>query len=74
MPILSIAKALMAIGALLILFGAVLFIGSRMGLGRLPGDIAWQRGNTSVYFPIVTSIVVSVVLTVVLNVLMRLFR
>jgi hypothetical protein len=74
MSILPIAKALMAIGALLILFGAVLFIGSRLGLGRLPGDIAWQRGNTSVYFPVITSIVVSLVLTVVLNLLMRLFR
>ena len=74
MSIIPIAKALMAIGALLILFGAVLLIGSRLGLGRLPGDIAWQRGNTSVYFPIVTSIVLSLVLTVVLNLLMRLFR
>lgn len=36
---------------------------ARLGLGRLPGDILIQRGNTSFYFPIVTCIVVSVVLS-----------
>jgi hypothetical protein len=36
---------------------------SRIGLGRLPGDIAFERGNFRFYFPIVTSLVVSVVLT-----------
>ena len=32
-------------------------------LGRLPGDIAVQRGNFRFYFPVVTCIVISVVLT-----------
>ena len=39
-------------------------------LGRLPGDIRIQRGNSSFYFPIVTCIVVSLVLSL----LMVLFR
>ena len=71
MPLSDLAKILMGAGALLVLAGIVLFVGSRLGLGRLPGDIAWQRGNTSIYFPIVTSIVLSIVLTIVLNLFLR---
>ncbi|HSC19208.1 MAG TPA: DUF2905 domain-containing protein [Rhizomicrobium sp.] len=36
---------------------------SRLGLGRLPGDIAIQRQNFSFYFPLVTCLVISVALT-----------
>jgi hypothetical protein len=32
-------------------------------LGRLPGDIVVERGNSRFYFPIVTCIVISVVLS-----------
>ncbi len=34
-------------------------------LGRLPGDIVIERGNSRFYFPIVTCIVVSLVLSLV---------
>jgi hypothetical protein len=34
-------------------------------LGRLPGDIVVERGNSRFYFPIVTCIVISVVLSLV---------
>jgi hypothetical protein len=40
-------------------------------LGRLPGDIRIQRGNSSFYFPIVTCIVVSVVLSLLMALLRR---
>ena len=69
-----LAAVLMAAGALLFLAGIVLFIGARLGLGQLPGDLEWKRGNTSIYFPVVTSIVLSIVLTVVLNIVLRFFR
>ena len=57
----------------LIIFGLVLvaagvlwpFIG-RLGLGRLPGDIAIQRPRFSFYFPVMTSLIISVVLSVIL--------
>ena len=39
---------------------------AKLGLGHLPGDIEFKRGNTTFYFPIVTSIVLSVVLSAVL--------
>jgi Protein of unknown function (DUF2905) len=35
-------------------------------LGRLPGDIHFERGNFSFYFPLATSLVLSVVLTLFL--------
>jgi len=34
-------------------------------LGRLPGDVVIERGNSRFYFPIVTCIVVSLVLSLV---------
>ena len=53
------------LGKLLVVFGA-LIVGPRLALwtgfgagwlGRLPGDIRIERGNSSFYFPIVTCII-----------------
>ena len=74
MPLQSIAKTLIALGAVLLVVGVLVWLGARLGLGNLPGDIAWRKGNSSVFIPIVSSIVISVVLTVVLNLLLRFFR
>ncbi len=41
------------------------------GVGRLPGDIYFRRGNFSFYFPLMTSIIVSIVITIVLSMLRR---
>jgi len=38
----------------------------RLGLGKLPGDIVYRRGNFSFYFPLMTSILLSVVLSLLL--------
>ncbi len=69
-----IGKMLMAAGAFLFVVGLLFTLGARLGLGQLPGDIATRRGNTSFYFPVVTSIVLSIVLTIVLNLVMRFWR
>jgi hypothetical protein len=58
------ARLLIVGGVVLILAGLAWPWLSRLGLGRLPGDILIQRGQTSFYFPIVTCIIVSVVLSV----------
>ena len=57
-------------GRYLIFLGvAILVVGlawpwlEKLGLGRLPGDIHIERGNSSFHFPITTSIVVSLVLS-----------
>ena len=44
---------------------------SRLGLGRLPGDIRVETESGGFYFPIVTCLVVSVVLSVILWFLRR---
>ena len=44
---------------------------TRLGLGRLPGDIWIHRGNFTFYAPITTSILVSLVLSLVLWLMSR---
>jgi hypothetical protein len=38
---------------------------SRIGLGRLPGDTVFERGGTTLYFPLVTCIIISLILSAV---------
>ena len=40
---------------------------SKLGIGRLPGDIFIQKDNVSFYIPITTMIIISIVLTVILR-------
>lgn len=65
----ELGKALIAMGALIVVIGVVLLLAGRFNLplGRLPGDITWRSksGNTSVYFPVVTCLVVSVLLSLI---------
>lgn len=67
----QIGRVLLVVAAVAGIAGAVLVGASALGLGRLPGDFSFGRGNVRVYLPLATSIVVSVVATVVLNVLFR---
>jgi len=62
---------LIVIGLVLLLAGIAWPLLSRIGLGRLPGDIVIQRGSTSFYFPLVTCIVISVVLSALMWLLNR---
>jgi hypothetical protein len=69
-------KALLGIGALIALIGALLLVAGRFGLplGRLPGDIAYRGKNVSVFIPIGTSILISLVLSAILYLISRLHR
>jgi len=68
----DLGKALIMVGAVIVVVGLALSFGPRIPfLGRLPGDIAVNRGNVHFYFPIVTSLILSVVLTLILNILFR---
>jgi len=64
-------RALIIIGAALILIGVAWPWVSRLGLGRLPGDIRIETEGGGFYFPIVTCLVISVVLSLVLWFLRR---
>lgn len=59
-------------GRFLVVTGLVLVVAgllwpwlTRLGLGRLPGDIAIHGEHGSFYFPIVTSLIISAVLTLI---------
>ncbi len=67
----QVGRWLLVAALVLALAGAVLVVGGRLGLGRLPGDLAFGRGNTRVYVPLATSLLVSIVATIVLNILAR---
>lgn len=69
-------KILISVGVLMVVFGLVLVLGGRahLPIGRLPGDIVYRGKNTTVYFPIVTSILISIVLSVVLYLIGRFGR
>lgn len=65
----QLGKLFVIIGFVLVALGLALMLGSRfgfLGLGRLPGDIAYKGKNVSFYFPVVTCLVLSVLLTLIL--------
>jgi hypothetical protein len=59
----EIRRLLIVVGILLVVAGLLWPWLARLGLGRLPGDIAIQRQNFSFYFPVVTCLLISAVLT-----------
>ncbi|MFA9557191.1 DUF2905 domain-containing protein [Evansella sp. AB-rgal1] len=68
----QIPKLLVTAGILLIIVGIIWQVGGKfISLGKLPGDIFIKRGNTTFYFPIVTSIVISIVLSFLLFIIGR---
>ncbi|GAM16164.1 DUF2905 domain-containing protein [Mesobacillus selenatarsenatis] len=56
------AKFVMIAGVVIFIIG---FIMQFINLGRLPGDIVIKKGNSTFYFPIVTSILVSIILSAI---------
>ena len=59
----DLRKLLIVAGLILLVAGLLWPWLTRLGLGRLPGDIAVGHGNFRFYFPLATSLVVSLVLT-----------
>ena len=55
----------------LVIAGVGLLVMMGVPIGRLPGDIAFKRGNTTFYFPLATSILASIILTLLLSLLRR---
>ena len=59
-------RALIIIGAALILIGIAWPWVSKLGLGRLPGDIRIETESGGFYFPIVTCLIISVLVSLLL--------
>ena len=67
----ELGRMFLVLGGILIVAGLLLTVGSRFGLGQLPGDLEYRKVNVSFHFPIVTSILLSILLTIVLNLFFR---
>ena len=59
----DIRRLLIVAGAALLAAGLAWPWIAQLGLGRLPGDVAMERGNVRIYFPVVTCLLISAVLT-----------
>lgn len=75
----QLGKLLLVAGAAIFAAGILLVLGERfglgrLGLGRLPGDLRFERGGVRVYFPITSALLVSLIVTVALNLARALFR
>ncbi|MFO7245244.1 MAG: DUF2905 family protein [Thermaerobacter sp.] len=72
MPELSgLGRFLILAGLILAGLGLLLLLLGYLGLGRLPGDIVWRRGNFTFFFPLATSLLLSLILTLILNLILR---
>ncbi len=62
----DLGRLLILLGAVTLLAGLALTFFGRVGLGRLPGDLVYRRGNFTFYFPLMTSILLSIALSLLL--------
>ena len=69
----ELGKLLIAAGMIMLVAGVVLVLLGRSGvpIGRLPGDIFYRGKNTTIYFPLATSLLLSALLSLVLYVIGR---
>jgi Protein of unknown function (DUF2905) len=65
------ARFLIILGLAILVLGLLWPYVSRIGLGRLPGDIVIERENFTFYFPLATSVLISLLLSLVFWLLNR---
>jgi DUF2905 family protein len=61
----ALARFLIVLGLAILVAGLLWPFLSRIGLGRLPGDIVIERENMTFYFPLMTCLLLSVVFSLV---------
>ena len=63
----GVGKLLIMLGGIFIAVGALLMLFERIPfLGKLPGDFHIKKDNVEFYFPLATSIILSLLLTSIL--------
>ncbi|HLQ01537.1 MAG TPA: DUF2905 domain-containing protein [Burkholderiales bacterium] len=65
------SKWLITLGLILVAAGLLWPVMSKLGLGRLPGDIMVRREGFNLYFPLMTCLVVSVVVSILIWIFRR---
>ncbi|MGH8533729.1 MAG: DUF2905 domain-containing protein [Gammaproteobacteria bacterium] len=59
-------RVLITLGLALVAIGLLWPWITKLGLGRLPGDIVIERDGFKLYFPIVTGLLISLIVSAVL--------
>jgi Protein of unknown function (DUF2905) len=67
----DVQRLLIGLGLFILAIGLAWPIVTRLGLGRLSGDIVIERDNFTFYVPIVTCLILSIVLSIALWVFNR---
>ena len=71
-------RIIVVTGIILIIVGILIELWGRFpffnNLGKLPGDFIFKKGNTTVYFPLLTGLIISIVATIIINLVLRLFK
>ena len=65
------ARFLIVLGLTILVVGLLWPYLSRIGLGRLPGDIVIERDNFTLYLPLTTCLLISLLFTLILWLLNR---
>jgi hypothetical protein len=65
------ARLLIMLGVLMVAIGLLWPVISKLGLGRLPGDIVIRRDHVAFYAPITTCLLVSLVLSLIVWIFTR---
>jgi membrane protein implicated in regulation of membrane protease activity len=71
MPRSNAGFMLMIAGIVLVVIGALVWLGWLSWFGRLPGDVRIERPGVRVYIPITTMILLSIVLSLLAAILRR---
>jgi hypothetical protein len=66
-----VSKWLIIVGLILVAAGLLWPVMSKLGLGRLPGDIVVRRDGFSLYFPLMTCLVISALVSIVIWIFRR---
>jgi hypothetical protein len=61
----AMARFLIVLGLAILLVGLLWPYLSKLGLGRLPGDIVIERENVTLYIPLATCLLLSLVLSLI---------
>jgi hypothetical protein len=67
----DMGKVLVIGGLFLVIAGLLIIYGNKIGLGLLPGDMSFKKGNFTFYFPLASSIILSIILTIIFNLLFK---
>jgi ribose/xylose/arabinose/galactoside ABC-type transport system permease subunit len=61
-----VPRFLITLGVILVLVGLAWPLLTKLGLGRLPGDIRIERDGFTFFFPLTSGLIVSVLISLIL--------